>query len=99
MRNILALTAATTPEESAPLTLQGVLDAASNGVSWFFGNLSPAFAWFIPVLAVCIGFFIYYWLCLRPRPHSLEWITMAEETFNPASSASALEPTGSAVWI
>ncbi len=77
MINLLALTAA--PSESVPLTLQGVLDAASYGISWFFGNLSPAFAWCIPALAVCIGFFVYYWLCLRPRPHSLEWIAMAEE--------------------
>ena len=77
MINLLALTAA--PSENVPLTLQGVLDAASYGISWFFGNLSPAFAWCIPALAVCVGFFVYYWLCLRPRPHSLEWIAMAEE--------------------
>lgn len=79
MSNILALTASSGPEESAPLTLQGVWEAAVSGISWFFTNLSPAFAWCIPALAVCIAFFVYYWLCLRPRPHSLEWITMAEE--------------------
>ncbi len=79
MINILALTASAAPEESAPLTLKGAWDAVVYGVSWFFGNLSPAFAWCIPALAACVGFFVYYWLCLRPRPHSLEWIAMAEE--------------------
>ena len=79
MRNGLALAASAAPEESGPLTLQGAWDAAVSGVSWFFGNLSPAFAWFIPALAVCIAFFVYYWWCLRPRPRSLEWIAMAEE--------------------
>ncbi len=76
MMTVLALTA---PPEGAPMTLRGVLEAAADGVYWFFTNLSPAFAWCIPALAVCIGFFVYYWLCLRPRPHSLEWIAMAEE--------------------
>ncbi len=79
MINLLALTASPAPSGSAPLTFQGALEAASKGISWFFDNLSPAFAWFIPALAVCIGFFVYYWLCLLPRPHSLEWIAMAEE--------------------
>ena len=81
MINVLALTASAAPEESAPLTLQGAWDAVVKGVSWFFTNLSPAFVWFIPALAVCVAFFVYYWLCLRPRPHSLEWIAMAEERF------------------
>ena len=81
MINLLALTASPAPSGSAPLTFQGALEAASKGISWFFDNLSPAFAWFIPALAVCIGFFVYYWLCLLPRPHSLEWIAMAEEMF------------------
>lgn len=81
MINVLALTASASPgpEESAPLTLQGAWDAVVEGVSWFFTNLSPAFAWFIPALAVCAAFFVYYWLCLRPRPRSLEWIAMSEE--------------------
>lgn len=79
MINLLALTASAAPEGSAPLTLQEAWDAVVYGVSWFFGNLSPAFGWFIPALAVCIAFFVYYWVCLRPRPHSLEWIAMAEE--------------------
>lgn len=42
MINLLSLTAA--PEESAPLTLQGIWDAVVSGVGWFFKNLSPAFA-------------------------------------------------------
>ena len=47
-------------------------------LSWFFTSLSPA-ALFVPLaLAVCVGFFIYYLHCLRPRPHSLEWIAMSE---------------------
>ena len=81
MINLLALTASAPalPEESAPLTLQGTWDAVVDGVSWFFGNLSPAFAWAILGIAVCAAFFVYYWMCLRPRPHSLEWIAMAEE--------------------
>ena len=76
MSNILSLTAA--PEESAPLTLQGIWDSVVYGVSWFFGNLSPAFFWALAGLAACAAFFVYYWLCLRPRPRSLEWIAMAE---------------------
>lgn len=79
MINALALAASSAPEESAPLTFQGAWDAVVSGLSWFFNNLSPAFAWSIPALAVCIAFFVYYWLCLRPRPRSLEWIAMAEE--------------------
>lgn len=79
MSNVLALTVSPGPEESAPLTLQGAAEAAAKGISWFFTSLSPAFAWCIPALAVCIAFFVYYWLCLRPRPRSLEWIAMAEE--------------------
>lgn len=76
MINILAMAASPAPAESAAPTLQ---ETVVQGLSWFFTNLSPAFAWCIPALAVCIGFFVYYWLCLRPRPHSLEWIAMAEE--------------------
>ena len=83
MIHLLALTASAAPEESAPLTLRGAWDAAVSGVSWFFGNLSPAFVWFFPAVAACVAFFTYYWLCLRPRPHSLEWIAMAEERSRP----------------
>ena len=61
MINLLALTASAPalPEESAPLTLQGTWDAVVDGVSWFFGNLSPAFAWAILGIAVCAAFFVY----------------------------------------
>ncbi|MBD5098894.1 MAG: phospholipid carrier-dependent glycosyltransferase [Clostridiales bacterium] len=83
MINLLALTASASPGESAPLTLQGAWDAVVYGVSWFFGNLSPAFAWFILGIAVCVSFFVYYWWCLRPRPRSLEWIAMSEERSKP----------------
>ena len=48
------------------------------GLTEFVDKLSPAFI-FLPVaLAICVIFFIYYWHCLRPRPHSLEWISMSE---------------------
>ncbi|MDE6260496.1 MAG: glycosyltransferase family 39 protein [Oscillospiraceae bacterium] len=83
MINLLALTAPATRSESAPLTLPEIWDAVVYGVSWFFGNLSPAFVWFFLGLAVCVSFFVYYWWCLRPRPHSLEWIAMAEERSKP----------------
>lgn len=83
MMNLLALTASPPPEESAPLTLQGAWDAVVYGVSWFFGSLSPAFVWAILGIAVCVAFFAYYWWCLRPRPHSLEWIAMSEERAKP----------------
>ena len=72
----IALTASA---ESTSLTLGAVWDQAANGVSWFFDNLSPAFVWAVFGLLICGVFFGYYWLCLRPRPHSLEWIAMAEE--------------------
>ena len=80
MIRLLALTA---PAGSAPLTLGEALDKAVYGVSWFFDNLSPAFIWAVFGLLICGAFFGYYWYCLRPRPHSLEWIAMAEERSNP----------------
>ena len=80
MIRLLALTAS---PESAPLTLSEMWDKAVYGVSWFFTNLSPAFVWAVLGLLICGGFFGYYWYCLRPRPHSLEWITMAEERSKP----------------
>ena len=83
MKNLLSLTVSAAPEESAPLTLREAWDAVVYGVGWFFGNLSPAFVWSIPALAACIAFFVYYWVCLRPRPRSLEWIAMAEEKARP----------------
>ena len=81
MNNQLALTAA--PEESAPLTLQGAWNAVVDGVTWFFKNLSPAFGWALLGIGACAAFFAYYWLCLRPRPRSLEWIAMREKRSRP----------------
>ena len=83
MTHFLALAASPAPSESAPLTLEKAWGAVKYGVSWFFSNLSPAFAWAILGLFLCGGFFAYYWYCLRPRPHSLEWIAMAEERSKP----------------
>ena len=85
MINILPLAASASPapEESAPLTLQGAWEEAVSGVTWFFTNLSPAFTWAILGVTLCVSFFVYYWLCLRPRPRSLEWIAMAEEKGRP----------------
>lgn len=62
------------------LTVGGtVRDQILYALNWFFTNLSPA-AVFVPLaLAVCVAFFVYYWRCLRPRPHTLEWIAMSEE--------------------
>ena len=75
--------ALTAPTESASLNLREVWDKVVYGVSWFFGNLSPAFVWAMFGLLICGAFFGYYWYCLCPRPHSLEWIAMAEERFRP----------------
>ena len=80
MIRLLALTATA---ESAPLTLGEAWDKVVYGVSWFFTNLSPAFVWAMFGLLICGAFFGYYWYCLRPRPHSLEWIAMAEEQSKP----------------
>lgn len=62
------------------LTVGGtVRDQILYALNWFFTNLSPA-AVFVPLaLAVCVAFFVYYWRCMRPRPHTLEWIAMSEE--------------------
>jgi len=48
------------------------------GLNSFFASISPAFIFLPVVLVICVAFFIYYWHCLRPRPHSLEWIAMSE---------------------
>ena len=76
----IALTAS---PESASLTLGEMWNQVTDGVSWFFDNLSPAFVWAVFALLICGAFFGYYWYCLRPRPHSLEWIAMAEERSKP----------------
>ena len=85
MTQLLALAAQPSPGPSgeARLTVGEAWDAVVYGVSWFFGNLSPAFAWAILGIAVCAAFFVYYWYCLLPRPHSLEWIAMSEERAKP----------------
>ena len=56
---------------------------ATYGLSWFFTNLSPAAIWAVIAIAICVAFFLYYWHCLRPRPHSLEWIAMSEAAGRP----------------
>ena len=83
MIRLLALTASPAPSESDSLTLRDAWDKVVYGVSWFFTNLSPAFVWAVFGLLICGAFFGYYWYCLRPRPHSLEWITLAEERSKP----------------
>lgn len=77
----LALSASPAPSQSGGLA--AVWDAVSYGLSWFFGNLAPAAVWVLVALAVCLAFFLYYWHCLKPRPHSLEWIAMAETRARP----------------
>ena len=71
------------PAQSAQPTVQDMWNEAVKGVKWFFTHLSPAFAWAVLGILICGGFFVYYWLCLRPRPHSLEWIAMSEERETP----------------
>ena len=80
MMRLLALTAST---ESASPTLGEMWAQVVYGVSWFFGNLAPAFVWSVLGLMICGAFIGYHWYCLRPRPHSLEWIAMAEERSKP----------------
>ena len=64
-------------------TAQTFWDKALSGLAWFFTSLSPAAVWAILGIAVCVAFFVYYWWCLKPRPHSLEWVSMAEEAARP----------------
>ena len=78
MIKLLSLTASPSP---GPEPLTG--DRVREGVSWFFSNLSPAFVWPLFGLLIVAAFFAYYWWCLRPRPHSLEWIALAEEKSAP----------------
>ena len=61
----------------------GIWEQIADGFTWFFGNLSPAFGWAMLAVAICAAFFVYYWLCLRPKPNSLEWIAMAEKKAKP----------------
>ena len=55
----------------------------AQNLSWFFGNLTPAVLFAVLGIAVCVAFFVYYWHCLRPRPHSLEWVSMSESARKP----------------
>ena len=80
MIQLLALNASPNPAESVPPTLW---ETVAKGVKWFFTSLSPAFAWAVLGILICGAFFGYYWYCLRPRPRSLEWIAMAEESPGP----------------
>ncbi|MGN0984854.1 MAG: glycosyltransferase family 39 protein [Candidatus Enterenecus sp.] len=79
----LGVTAAETVSPTLADRLGAVWDEVAYGVSWFFGSLTPAFVFAVLGLAVCVLFFVYYWRCLRPRPHSLEWIAMSEERAKP----------------
>ncbi len=63
----------------------GLWESVQYGLSWFFGNLAPAAIFALLGIGVCIAFFVYYWRCLRPRPHSLEWIAMSEAEARPRS--------------
>ena len=68
-------------EEAAPALSQRIADAwdqVVSGISWFFGNLTPAALWAIPTLALAIAFFVYFWKVSQPRKNSLEWIAMQE---------------------
>lgn len=76
------MTARLTAESPAP-DLKLIWEQVKFGLSWFFGNMAPAALWAVVALAICIIFFVYYWICLKPRPHTLEWITMAEKRARP----------------
>ena len=67
----------------APMDLKAIWETVKYGLSWFFGNMVPAALWGVVALAICIAFFVYYWRCLKPRPRTLEWITMAEKRARP----------------
>ena len=71
-----------TAESPAP-DLKLIWEQVKFGLSWFFGNMAPAALWAVVALAICIIFFVYYWICLKPRPHTLEWISMAERRARP----------------
>lgn len=79
----LGETAAETAVPTLAERVGAVWDAVVYGVTWFFGNMAPAGIWALAGLAVVLAFFIYYWHCLKPRPHSLEWIAMAEKQAEP----------------
>lgn len=83
MNGLLHAMLSAAPSGEAVEDTAAVWENIAYGLSWFFGNLSPAAVWAVVTLAICLGFFIYYWRCLKPRPHSLEWIAMAEARSRP----------------
>ena len=80
-RSWLALTASAQPEASP--SAGDLWRSVAEGVSWFFSSLSPAVLWAVLGVVVCALFFRYYWHCLKPRPNSLEWISMSEAEQTP----------------
>lgn len=88
----LALSASPSPSAGQGGGIAAAWDAVCYGLSWFFNNLAPAAVW-VPVgLTVCLAFFLYYWRCLRPRPNSLEWISMAERRAQPRRMSLTFRP-------
>ena len=67
------------------------LDNLLSDLLWFFSSLTPTVLFAVATAAVCVAFFVYYWCCLRPRPHSLEWIAMSEENSKPRSMTLTLK--------
>ncbi len=80
---IYNLSAAVSTAAGGEETGASLWEQISYGLTWFFTHLSPAFVWAVAGIAVCLAFFVYYWHCLRPRPHTLEWIAMAEARSKP----------------
>ena len=63
---------------SAAPSLSTLWETAVSGVIDFFTQVGPAGVWAIPTLAAVLAFFLYFWICSRPRKNSLEWIAMEE---------------------
>lgn len=47
-------------------------------LNYVLAQISPAIFFAAAVLCCCIAFFVYYWLAMRPRKNSLEWIALSE---------------------
>ena len=92
---LLSVTASPSPSAALSLTerIRQGWDDVVYGVSWFFTNLSPAFVFALVGLAIVAAFFVYYWYCLKPRPNSLEWISMSEAQFRPKPMSLTLPHT------
>ena len=92
---LLSVTASPSPSAALSLTerIRQGWDDVVYGVSWFFTNLSPAFVFALVGLAIVVAFFVYYWYCLKPRPNSLEWISMSEAQFRPKPMSLTLPHT------